>query len=220
MWLPPKQPNQTDPEYYTYDIACNEDFALHAKHHNWKFIFDFFRTHDKAKGSLATKIIPLSFLEFDPERKIRIRFSLMPQKISSVLEPNTPPIIDRIKAIDAFIDAGYEVHVNYSPVVVYDGWLGDYTELFQMMEDYVDYKDEVKAEVIFLTHNKGKHLKNLAGKRSGENLLWIPRIQEDKISQYGGANIRYKHNYKAKYIESFKKAHNEAIPWNTIRYIF
>ena len=26
-----KKPNQTDPEYVTYDIACNEDFALHAK---------------------------------------------------------------------------------------------------------------------------------------------------------------------------------------------
>lgn len=31
QWLGPKLPNQTDPNYWTYDISCNEDFALHAK---------------------------------------------------------------------------------------------------------------------------------------------------------------------------------------------
>ena len=77
----------------------------------------------------------------------------MPQKLSDIYEPNTAKIIDRIKAIDGFIDAGYEVHVNFSPVIVYDNWLEDYEELFYMMSNYVDNKDEVLAEVIFMTHN-------------------------------------------------------------------
>ena len=217
-WLPPKEPNQTDPKCYTYDIACNEDFALHAKHHNWRMIFDFFKNDPKIKASMATKIIPLSFLDYDPQGKVRIRFSLMPQKLSSVLEPNTPPIIDRIKAIDAFIDAGYEVHVNFSPIVVYDGWLEDYEFLFEMMSDYVDYKDEVLAECIFLTHNKDKHMRNLD--RPGENLLWRPDLQEAKVSQYGGLNIRYERNKKARFIKQFVEVHDRVIPWNTIRYIF
>lgn len=219
-WLPPKEPNQTDPVYYTYDIACNEDFALHAKYHNWKFIFDFFRTHDKAKGSLATKIIPEEFLTYDPQGKIRIRFSLMPQKISSILEPNTPDIIDRIKAIDAFIDAGYEVHVNYSPIVVYKGWLEDYEELFHMMSDYVDNKDEVLSECIFLTHNEVKHYANLRVERPGEDLLWTPHNQQTKKSNYGGINLRYHVHKKSKYVRQFRELHSKVIPWNTIRYIF
>ena len=33
-WLPEKEPNQTDSNYYTYDIACNEDFALHSKYYD------------------------------------------------------------------------------------------------------------------------------------------------------------------------------------------
>ena len=49
-WLEPKEPNQTDEKYWTYDIACNEDFALHAKHHKWKLIFKFFRDHPTIKG--------------------------------------------------------------------------------------------------------------------------------------------------------------------------
>jgi len=171
-------------------------------------------------GSLATKYFNPNLTKFNPENKIRIRFSLMPQNISDKLEPNTSKIIDRIKAIDAFIDAGYDVHINFSPVVVYDNWLKDYEDLFQMVNTYVDYKDIVKCEVIFLTHNENKHKYNLSNKLTGEELLWTPDIQESKISQYGGDNIRYKHNLKSNYIKEWVEIHNSIIPWNTIRYIF
>ncbi|MFN9952694.1 MAG: lyase, partial [bacterium] len=49
-----EKPNQTHPDYITYDISCNEDFALHAKYHDWKRIFEFFRDHPLAMGSFAT----------------------------------------------------------------------------------------------------------------------------------------------------------------------
>lgn len=215
-----EKPNQTDPQYITYDLACNEDFALHHKYHEWEKIFEFFRVHPVAKATLATKIIPIKFLDYNPEKKVRIRFSLMPEKIRQVVEPNTNTTIDKIKAINAFIEAGYDVHVNYSPVIIYDGWEEDYAELFSMMQDYVDYKDEVLAEVIFLTHNKDKHLYNLANGVQGEELLWRPEIQETKTSSYGGKNLRYKISFKSKSIEKFKSIHNSIIPWNTIRYIF
>jgi spore photoproduct lyase len=215
-----EKPNQTHPEFITYDIACNEDFALHAKYYNWEYIFDFFKDHPKAMATFATKIIPLKFLNYDPEGKVRIRFSLMPQKLSSIFEPNTPKIIDRIKAVNAFIDAGYDVHLNFSPVIVYDEWLADYKYLFEMVNDYVDYKDQVLAEVIFLTHNEKKHNDNIQNNLSREDLLWNPKIQEEKVSQYGGKNVRYQRYLKSGYIKQFKQLHNQIIPWNKIRYIF
>jgi len=214
------KPNQTHHQYVTYDLSCNEDFALHAKYHEWERIFQFFKEHPIAMGSLATKYVNPNLTKFNPEGKIRIRFSLMPQNISDELEPNTSKIIDRIKAIDAFIDAGYDVHINFSPVVVYNNWLQDYEDLFDYVNTYVDYKDIVKCEVIFLTHNASKHHYNLNNKLSGEHLLWKPEIQEFKISQYGGENIRYNHKLKAEFINQWIELHNKIIPWNTIRYIF
>lgn len=214
------KPNQTHEKYITYDISCNEDFALHAKHHDWKRIFRYFRDSEKAMGSFATKTIPNKFLDFDPKGKIRIRFSLMPEELRQRLEPNTAPIINRIEAIDKFVEAGYDVDVNFSPVVVYTGWLEAYEELFKLLDIYVENKNEVNAEVIFLTHNKDKHQHNVTHKLPGESLLWQPDIQEDKVSQYGGTNIRYKSGLKHKYIQQFKALHNNIIPWNTIRYIF
>jgi len=214
------KPNQTHVTYTTYDISCNEDFALHSKHHDWEYIFEFFRDHPKAMGTFATKTVPVKFLEFDPEKKIRIRFSLMPQNIADKLEPNTAKIIDRIKAVDAFIEAGYDVHLNFSPVVVYDGWLEDYDLLFKMCDDYIENKEEVLSEVIFLTHNAGKHHYNLDNNLDGEELLWTPENQQTKTSQYGGINIRYKYNLKRQYIKEWTELHDKVIPWNTIRYIF
>lgn len=215
-----EKPNQTHSKYITYDISCNEDFALHHKQHDWKRIFDFFKNHDKIMGTLATKYIPLNFLEYNPEGKIRIRFSLMPQSISDKLEPNTTKIIDRIKAVDAFIEAGYDVHLNFSPVVYYDEWLQDYEELFDMCDQYIDYKSQVLAEVIFLTHNENKHKYNLENNKPGEELIWKPHLQESKVSEYGGENIRYAVNFKSQWINKWRALHDRIIPWNTIRYIF
>ena len=214
------KPNQTHAKFTTYDISCNEDFALHAKYHRWEQIFEFFRDHPIAMGSFATKYVNPDLTRFDPEGKIRVRFSLMPQHKSDLHEPRTSKIIDRIKAIDAFIDAGYDVHVNFSPIIVYDGWLEDYKDLFIMMNDYVEYKDQVLAECIFLTHNFKKHTVNLQRHPETEVDLWVTDLQETKVSQYGGENIRYKLSMKSEFIKQFKLLHNSIIPWNKIRYIF
>lgn len=215
-----EKPNQTHEKYITYDISCNEDFALHAKYHNWEHIFRFFKNHEIAMGSFATKYVNKDLLSYNPESKIRIRFSLMPQIYSDQLEQNTSKIIDRIEAINDFIEAGYDVHINFSPVIVVDGWLEEYAELFKQVDSIVKYKDKVKAEVIFLTHNEKKHNYNIENNLPGEELLWFPSLQERKISQYGGDNIRYEHNKKQQYIEDFKSVHSRIIPWNKIRYIF
>jgi len=216
------KPNQTHNEYITYDIGCNSDMALHLKHWDWKVTFDFFKTHPKAMGTFATKYVNKKLLEYNPEKKIRIRFSLMPQVYADLLEPKTSSIVSRINAINLFIEAGYDVHVNFSPVIVRKGWLEEYKSLFQLLNDGVknEYKNQVKAEVIFLTHNVKKHESNMQNNKPGEKLLWKPKLQEAKTSQYGGENIRYKRQYKSKWINELMLVHNQVVPWNTVRYIF
>ena len=218
-----EKPNQTG-DFITYDISCNEDFALHAKHHEWEKIFAFFRDHPLAMGSFATKYVNEDLLKFNPEGKIRIRFSLMPPDWRLILEPHTSTIDNRLRYIERFIDAGYEVHLNFSPVIVHNDWLDKYERLFEFVgyyaRTYAWDTNAVKAEVIFLTHNEDKHQYNLKNDLQGEDLLWKPEIQESKVSEYGGKNIRYKHDLKAEYIKQFTELHDEIIPWNTIRYVF
>jgi len=217
-WYNQNKPNQTDDHYITYDIGSNEDLALHAKYYDIDHIFRTTYGRSHLKFSFATKYVNYDLP--DVSASIRIRFSLMPQKYSDVLEPETSSIIERIQAIDKFIDKGYEVHINFSPVVVTDTWLDDYRDLFMLVDEHVTNKDKVKCEVIFLTHNEKKHAYNLLNNISGEDMLWTPEIQEDKISGNGEKNIRYKHVLKREYINQFKALHDILIPWCTIRYIF
>lgn len=213
-----KKPNQTHDTFVTYDIGCNEDFALHSKYYDWKSIFKFFVEHPIAMATFATKYANYNLLDYNPQNKVRIRFSLMPENIRQILEPNTSTVEERIKAIPEFIKAGYEVHINFSPVIIYNNWIKDYTNLFHQLKHL--NKHDIKAEVIFLTHNKLKHEYNLNNNLAGEDLLWTPNIQETKTSEYGGVNLRYKHNLKHNYINTFQDIHSSIIPWNKIRYIF
>jgi spore photoproduct lyase len=217
-WYAENKPNQTDEYFITYDIGSNEDLALHAKYYDINKIFSIVWGRSMLKLSFATKYVNYDLP--DVVDHIRIRFSLMPQKYSDVLEPETSSIIERIQAIDKFIDKGYEVHINFSPVIVTDTWIDDYRDLFMLVDKHVTNKDKVKCEVIFLTHNEKKHTYNLLNNISGEDMLWTPEIQEDKISGNGEKNIRYKHVLKREYVNQFKALHEILIPWCTIRYIF
>jgi spore photoproduct lyase len=216
----PKKPNQCDSKYYIYDIGCNNDLSLYWKHQNWRDIFDFFKENSKAKASFATKFVNRKMLDYSPEGKIRIRFSLMPQVISDIVEPGISSVEEKLGAIADFQKAGYEVHLNFSPVIITPTWERDYEELFKLVEEKTQDLRNLESEVIFLTHNRDLHEHNLQKEGNAESLLWTPDIQEDKTSTYGGDNIRYKHELKSQYIWRFKELYNQYIPYINIRYIF
>ena len=173
-------------------------------------------------GTAATKFVNKHLLNYNPQRKVRIRFSLMPQKMASILEPGTSRIVDRIEAINTFYDAGYDVHINFSPIIAYEGCGEEYKELFELINSIVndDIKEDVLSECIFLVHNKGLHEYNVKNNIKGEEYLWTPHKQESKQSIFGGDNVRYAWKYKQGLIDGFINIHDAIIPWNKIRYIF
>lgn len=221
----PRIPNQTDPQFYTYDIGCNSDISVDATlSDSVQVAVDFFRQHPRAKATFATKFVNPALLNYDPQRKTRIRFSLMPAHISKLVDVRTDAMEKRMAAINDFWEAGYEVHLNFSPVIVYGGkqWREDYRQLFLKLDEIVrpEVKAQMACEVIMLTHHAGQHEANLQINPKAEDLLWTPQWQETKRSQTGGINIRYQHQLKAQMINIFKQFHQETIPWCRIRYIF
>ena len=211
----PKTPNQTDDKYYTIDIGCSTDVALMHKHYDWARVFRFFQQDNMLKSTFATKY-PTHFkpewYHLSPERN-RIRVSLMPQKYSDVLEPNTDLISDRIQSIPR-LQKYMEVHINFSPIIYEEGWLDEYRKLFEeIKKEGVD----VKCECIFLTYNNVQHERNSLEVNS---LCWKPDIQEAKDSQYAPDNIRYKWQLKKEMVEDFKSLYSEYFDVGNIRYIF
>lgn len=217
------EPNQVDPQYWVYEIGENSDCSVDATIcDNVKDMITLFRDIPTAKATFATKRVNRELLNYDPQGKTRIRFSLMPQSKASVVDIRTSNIGDRIAAINDFVEAGYEVHVNFAPVIYYDEWLSDYKQLFEQINDTLSdkAKAQLQAEVIFLTHNDRLHEINLDWHPQAEELLWQPELQETKFSQTGGKNVRYKRGLKGTLVDGLCQLLQQQMPYCNIRYAF
>jgi len=139
-----------------------------------------------------------------------------------VTDIRTSPIAERIAAVNDFVDAGYEVHLNFSPVILTPTWEADWAAMLREVDDVLSpaAKAQLAAEVIFLTHNEQLHEVNLGWHPKAEDLLWRPELQEQKLSQNGAVNIRYRAAMKARHIERFRQLVAENLPSCRIRYAF
>lgn len=220
---PKPKPNQVDPELWVYDIGVNSDCSVDAAlSDNVRDLIEVFRTLPNAKGSFATKFVNPRLLEHDPGRRMRIRFSVMPERIGRLLDVRTSPMRDRIAAIAPFHDAGWEVQLNFSPVVITEDWLERYDELVREIDDTIPdrVKRALACEVIFLTHNERLHKVNLGWHPTAEDYLWTPQNQEAKVSQGGGHNIRYRTGYKGRMVRAFLELLERRMPYCRVRYAF
>ncbi len=218
-----QQPSQVDPQYWVYDLGCNSDCSVDALiSDNTRDLVALFRTLPNAKASFATKYVNRDLLNYDPQRKTRIRLSLMPQRMAKVVDVRTSSMAERIGSINDFYAAGYEVHLNFSPVIYYEDWQADYRELFDELAQVLrpEVKAQLGAEIIFLTHNEKLHQINLGWHPKGEELLWKPELQEVKYSQMGGRNLRYKRGFKADLVDEFTGLLKERLPECPVRYAF
>ncbi len=116
--------NQCDPTSWVYDLGENSDCSVDAEiSDNVDDLVALFRGLPTAKASFATKHVNRRLLTLDPQGRTRVRFSLMPARVAKLLDIRTSPVPERLAALDDFVAAGYEVHVNLSPVVVHEDWL-------------------------------------------------------------------------------------------------
>jgi spore photoproduct lyase len=216
-------PDQVDPAAWVYDIGENSDCSLDARlSDNVRDLVGLFRGLPTAKASFATKHVNRDLLDWDPRGRTRVRFSLMPERDSRLLDVRTDRVADRIAAVDDFVAAGYEVHVNLSPVVVRDGWLADWADLLDALADGTGpaFKAQAAAEVIFLTHNEPLHEVNLRWHPRAEEVLWTPATQEPKRSQTGGRNVRYRSGFKGARVRELTDLVEARAPWLRVRYAF
>lgn len=219
-------PNQCDSTYWTYDIGEGTDCLAPSTAERTRWFLKRFLLDSYAKPTFATKIPnshQLLALPSHLTNRARVRVSLMPQRVADVVEVGTMQIAKRIRAIDEILDMNYEVHVNFSPVIAYNGWYRDYIQLFQDIDKTISNKakKQLKCEVIFLTHHAKLHELNLTWNPNAERLLWAPSWQEEKVNERGDKHVlRYKYEIKSKLVSTFKAIVAEHLPYCEIRYIF
>ncbi|MFJ9743289.1 spore photoproduct lyase family protein [Streptomyces sp. NPDC101166] len=220
---PKPEPNQCDPTAWVYDVGENGDCSVDALiSDNTADLVHAFRLWPTAKASFATKFVNPDLLTLDPRGRTRVRFSVMPPQDARLLDLRTSPVADRIAAAADFLDAGYEVHFNLSPVVVRPGWEQSWTELLEHLDDVLPdrVKRQAAAEVIMLTHNRDLHEVNLGWHPRAEDVLWRPDLQETKRSENGALNVRYEARAKARAVARLRELITARSPWLRVRYAF
>lgn len=151
--------------YVTFDLGCDTDCTLDnqaTRHAGYPgHVVDMMNRIAEVPGamtSFATKGVELEPFLADcrrPERH-RIRLSLLPEAHRRVLELNTAPIDARLAAVNRLVAAGFEAHLNLSPIVVTDRFEAEYEALLRQVDDALtaEAKAQLAYEVIFLTHDE------------------------------------------------------------------
>jgi spore photoproduct lyase len=228
----PDYSNQQDRWQWTYDIGESTDMLSPRNIELTEYVVQQLIIRSDLKPTFATKLsnkhTVAKLTKLVRPYRARIRVSLMPQKLADIVELGTTKIVDRIKSIRSLYELNYEVHINLSPVIMYSGWAEDYIQLMKDIDagigdDFIGrkIKNQLKAEVIFLTHHDKLHYSNLRWNKEAEDLLWAPDFQEYKTNNRGSSDIlRYKLDFKRDAIKLFSALLNKYLPYCKIRYIF
>ncbi|BCV01473.1 MAG: hypothetical protein CM15mV42_1550 [uncultured marine virus] len=111
--------------------------------------------------------------------------------------------------INRLKNLGWEVHLNYSPLVFYPGWKEEYDNLFKQVKEIAG---ENKCEVIALTNHR-----NQMAKASPEAQELMRRSNEIKTAN---GIMRYPIKHKGRLLNEFKEIYSKYFNLETIRYIF
>jgi spore photoproduct lyase len=224
--LPTKQPNQCDPTYWTYDISESTDMLSPQTTPTVNRLITELTQIPNCKPTFATKAGSPSriakLVDCPIPYKARIRASLMPQKIADIVEVGTAKMVDRLHGANLAYSKGFQLHINFSPVILYQGWESDYIDLFKLVDSVLlpEVKSQLQLEVIMLTHADRLNLLNLEWIPKAEKLLYVPAIQEYKVNERGSKVLRYKVGLKQKAITKFKELISQHLNYCNIRYIF
>ncbi|HEX8550399.1 MAG TPA: spore photoproduct lyase family protein [Abditibacteriaceae bacterium] len=215
--------NSVDADLWVYEIGENGDCSVDAAIcDNVRDLVETAKRLPNAKITWATKWVNRDLLSYNPQKRTRIRFSLMPAHVAKVVDVRTSPMAERIAAINDFVEAGYEVHLNFSPVIIRDNWLEDYAELLRQLRDELSNqaKQQLACEIIFLTHSQRLHEVNVQWHPRAEELLWTPFNQELKTGENGDSISRYRHGYKGAQVRALSDLIDEILPECRVRYAF
>ena len=222
---PKLEPDQCDARYWTYDIGCNADLSLDALIcDNPAFLVcEFAERMPHAKATFATKTVNDDYwLALEPKGKTRVRYSVMPQAIARYVDIGTSPVSERIQSVNRLVGAGYEVHFNFSPIIIYSGdqWRRDWVELWKEIDDTLteQAKNQLMCEVFFLTHSEALHDVNMRWNPKGEEFLWSPETQVPKRS--APDTVVYDYGMRRKELERFTNGLTKYLPYCPVRYSF
>lgn len=218
-------------QYITIDLGCDSDvvtsnsITISENYHGHMvdIMNQIAESTESIMTSFATKSSEINpfILGCKNPNKHRIRLSLSPEHHRQILEQNTSKTIDRLHAVSELVDAGFEVHINLSPVVVTENFIDEYTDLLNLIDATLTdkAKKQMAYEIIFLTHSEKMFEPINQSVPKAHNMMvngplkLVPKWNKPNVLSY---SKRDKNNLK----EIMKGLITKITPYSRIRYMF
>ena len=226
-----KHRDSKHPDMITIDLGCDSDVVTsnstttHSNYHG--HMVDVMNQIAESTSHIMTSFATKS-AEIDNfitgcknPNKHRIRLSISPEHHRQILEQNTSKIVDRLAAVNKLVDAGFEVHINLSPIVVTDNFEKEYDDLLNLINNTLTQKakDQMAYEIIFLTHSEklfapmGECVPKAHNMMTDGPLKLVPKWNKPAVLSYSRSD---KNNLKKVMINLIEKN----TPYSRIRYMF
>lgn len=216
--------------FVTFDMGCDSDCALDnemTRHAGYPgHVVDVMNQVSKIPGamtSFATKSANVAQFIEGCERPShhRIRMSLMPESHRRRLEMNTSPVKERIRAANLLVEAGFEVHLNLSPIVVTESFEDEYRALLKEIDSTLSdrAKSQLAYEIIFLTHSEPQfdRVSSYAPKAHrmmvDGPLRLVPKPNKPNVLSYSPSDKKTLKGVVSKMVD-------DLTPYSRIRYMF
>jgi DNA repair photolyase len=116
--------------YFFSGYDC-DSLALEPVTRFLESFYPFFAQHRKAWLELRTKSTQVkSLLTRDPLPNAVVAFSLSPDRTGRALEHKVPPLDQRLRAIEAVQQEGWQVGLRFDPMILTDDYHEQYRQLF------------------------------------------------------------------------------------------
>ncbi len=139
------------PDNTTFECGSITDpIALEHLTGNFKKCVEFFANSENGRLRVITKYDNVdSFLDINHNNHTKFRFSINTKYVIDKFEHNTARFIDRINASRKIAEAGYPIGFIIAPIMLYEGWKGEYKELLDELKSQLkNYEKEITFELI------------------------------------------------------------------------
>lgn len=139
------------PKITTFESGSITDpVALEHLTGNLKRCIEFFANSENGRLRVVTKYDNVdSFLGIKHNNHTKFRFSINTEYVIKKFEHNTSSFNERIEAARRIAKAEYPIGFIIAPIIIYDNWKNDYTELIDKLKSELgDYDKMITFELI------------------------------------------------------------------------
>ncbi len=180
---------------------------------------EFFAGNELGRFRFVTKFADIdSLLHVQHNGHTEIRFSLNTQKIIGQYEKGTAPLKERIEAARKTALAGYPLGFLIAPIIIYDGWKEEYSEVIKELASLLS--DGANPSFELITHRFTKRAKaNIEQVFPDSTLPMDEEERQYKYGQFGYGKWVYPKETMAEIKDFFTEALGQAFPESQIKYM-